>query len=178
MHKNLQVARYLAFDLFAAIVSWTLFYIYRKIYIEPEKFGYKIPVEFDQNFYMALIFIPVFWITIYFITGQYTNIYRKSRLLELGKTLMTSIGGVTVLFFLFLLNDWIPDYRKYYNLYITLFSLHFGFTYLFRLILTTRTIHRIHHRIIGFNTIIIGANEKAVRPVSYTHLTLPTIYSV
>jgi exopolysaccharide biosynthesis polyprenyl glycosylphosphotransferase len=165
MHKNLQVARYVAFDLFAALVSWTLFYIYRKIYIEPAKFGYEIPVEFDRNFYMALLFIPAFWITIYFITGQYTNIYRKSRLLELGKTLMTSIGGVTVLFFLFLLNDWIPDYRKYYNLYITLFSLHFGFTYLFRLILTTRTIHRIHHRIIGFNTIIIGANEKAVRLV-------------
>jgi hypothetical protein len=89
MHKNLQVARYVAFDLFAALVSWTLFYIYRKIYIEPAKFGYEIPVEFDRNFYMALLFIPAFWITIYFITGQYTNIYRKSRLLELGKTLMT-----------------------------------------------------------------------------------------
>ena len=162
MNKNLQVARYLVFDVIAVLMSWTLFYIYRKIYIEPEKFGYKIPVEFDRNFYLALIFIPAFWITIYFITGQYTNIYRKSRLLELGKTLMTSIGGVTVIFFLLLLNDWIPDYRKYYNLYLTLFSLHFGFTYLFRLILTTRSIHRIHQRIIGFNTIIIGANEKAV----------------
>jgi len=165
MHKNLQVARYLVFDIIAVIASWTLFYIYRKIYIEPAKFGYEIPVEFDRNFYLALIFIPAFWITIYFITGQYTNIYRKSRLLELGKTLMTSIGGVTVIFFLLLLNDWIPDYRKYYNLYFTLFLLHFGFTYLFRLIITTRTIHRIHKRIIGFNTIIIGANEKAVRLV-------------
>ena len=165
MHKNLQVARYLVFDIVAVILSWSLFYIYRKIYIEPEKFGYKIPVEFDSKFYLALIFIPAFWITIYFITGQYTNIYRKSRLLELGKTLMTSIGGVTVIFFLFLLNDWIPDYRKYYNLYFTLLALHFGFTYLFRLILTTRSIHRIHKRIIGFNTIVIGANEKAVRLV-------------
>jgi exopolysaccharide biosynthesis polyprenyl glycosylphosphotransferase len=165
MHKKLQVARYLVFDIFAVIISWVLFFIYRKIYIEPEKFGYKIPVEFDSKFYLALIFIPAFWITIYYITGQYSNIYRKSRLLELGKTLMTSIGGVTVIFFLFLLNDWIPDYRKYYNLYFTLLALHFGFTYLFRLILTTRSIHRIHKRIIGFNTIIIGANEKAVRLV-------------
>ena len=165
MHKNLQIARYLVFDIIAVIISWVLFFIYRKVYIEPVKFGYKIPVEFDSKFYLALIFIPVFWITIYYITGQYSNIYRKSRLLELGKTLMTSIGGVTVIFFLFLLNDWIPDYRKYYNLYFTLLALHFGFTYLFRLILTTRSIHRIHKRIIGFNTIIIGANEKAVRLV-------------
>ena len=165
MHKNLQVLRYLVFDIVAVLVSWTLFYIYRKIYIEPIKFGYKIPVEFDSKFYLALIFIPAFWVTIYYISGQYTNIYRKSRLLELGRTIMTSIGGVTVIFFLLLLNDWIPDYRKYYNLYFTLLVLHFGFTYLFRLIITTRTIHRIHKRIIGFNTLVIGANEKAVRLV-------------
>lgn len=165
MHKNLQVLRYLGFDIIAAIVSWTLFYIYRKLYIEPIKFGYEIPVEFDSKFYLALIFIPAFWVTIYYISGQYTNIYRKSRLLELGRTIMTSIGGVTIIFFLLLLNDWIPDYRKYYNLYFTLLALHFGFTYLFRLILTTRTIHRIHKRIIGFNTLVIGANEKAVRLV-------------
>lgn len=163
MHKTLQVARYLVFDIIAAIISWTLFYIYRKVYIEPIKFGYEIPVEFDRKFYLALIFIPAFWITIYYITGQYTNIYRKSRLLELGRTIMTSLAGVTIIFFLLLLNDWIPDYRKYYNLYFTLLGLHFGFTYLFRLILTTRTIHRIHKRVIGFNTLVIGANEKAVR---------------
>jgi len=165
MHKNLQVLRYLIFDIIAAVVSWTLFYIYRKIYIEPIKFGYEIPIEFDSKFYLALLFIPAFWVTIYYISGQYTNIYRKSRLLELGRTIMTSIVGVTVIFFLLLLNDWIPDYRKYYNLYFTLLGLHFGCTYLFRLILTTRTIHRIHNRVIGFNTLVIGANEKAVRLV-------------
>jgi len=165
MHKNLQVLRYLVFDIIAAIVSWTLFYIYRKIYIEPIKFGYDIPVEFDSKFYLALIFIPAFWVIIYYISGQYTNIYRKSRLLELGRTILTCIVGVTVIFFLLLLNDWIPDYRKYYNLYFTLLALHFSLTYLFRLILTTRTIHRIHKRIIGFNTLIIGGNKKAVRLV-------------
>ncbi len=172
MHKNLQVARYLVFDIIAAILSWTLFYFYRKIYIEPLKFGYEIPIELTSKFYSAILFIPLFWITIYYITGQYTNIYRKSRLLELGKTAFTSIAGVTVIFFLLLLNDTISDYRKYYNLYFTLLGLQFGFTYLFRLILTTRTIHRIHKRIIGFNTIVIGANEKAVK--LYQDLTTQT----
>lgn len=166
MHKKLQIIRYLVFDIIAAVVSWTLFYIYRKVYIEPIKFGYDIPVEFDIKFYLALFFIPAFWITIYYITGQYSNIYRKSRLLELGKTILTSVVGVTIIFFLFLLNDWIPDYRKYYNLYFTLLVLQFGFTYLFRLIITTHTIHRIHNRIIGFNTLVIGSNENAVKLVN------------
>lgn len=165
MHKNLQVARYLVFDIIAAMLSWTLFYFYRKIYIEPLKFGIEIPLDFTSQYYLALIFIPAFWVTIYYITGQYSNIYRKSRLLELGKTLATSIGGVTVIFFLLLLNDSISDYTKYYNLYFALLTLHFGFTYLFRLIITTRTIHKIHNRIIGFNTIVIGGNQKAVHIV-------------
>lgn len=165
MHKNLQIIRYLVFDIVAVLISWILFYSYRKIYIEPLKFGYEIPLEFTRQFYLALIILPVFWITLYYITGQYSYIYRKSRLLELGKTAITSIAGVTVIFFLLLLNDWVSDYKKYYNLYFTLLGLHFGFTYLFRLIITTHTIHRIHQRIIGFNTLVIGANEKAVRLV-------------
>lgn len=163
MHKNLHVARYLIFDILAAVLSWTLFYFYRKIYIEPLIFGYEIPLELTSKFYSALLFIPAFWVTIYYISGQYSNIYRKSRLLELWKTALSSVVGVTVIFFLLLLNDWISDYKQYYNLYFTLLFLHFGFTFLFRLILTTRTNHRIHRRIIGFNTIVIGANEKAVK---------------
>jgi exopolysaccharide biosynthesis polyprenyl glycosylphosphotransferase len=34
-------------------------------------------------------------------------------------------------------------------------------TYIFRLIITTQTIHKIHQRKIGFNTLIIGSNERA-----------------
>jgi exopolysaccharide biosynthesis polyprenyl glycosylphosphotransferase len=35
-------------------------------------------------------------------------------------------------------------------------------TYFFRLIITTQTIHKIHQRKIGFNTLIIGSNERAL----------------
>lgn len=77
MNKKLHVARYLVFDIIAAIVSWTLFYFYRKIYIEPLKYGIEIPLELTDKYYLALFFIPVFWITIYYITGQYSNIYRN-----------------------------------------------------------------------------------------------------
>ncbi len=75
MNKNLHVARYLVFDIIATIISWTLFYFYRKIYIEPLTFGIEIPLELTDKYYQALVFIPIFWITIYYITGQYSNIY-------------------------------------------------------------------------------------------------------
>lgn len=97
----------------------------------------------------------------YYITGFYDNIYRRSRLLELGQTLLTSMVGVVVIFFALILDDFIGSYKNYYNLFFTLLGLHFGLTYIFRLILTTQTIHRIHTRKIGFNTLLIGSNKKA-----------------
>ncbi len=163
MNKKRQVLKYLFFDFLAAAISWTLFYIYRKEVIEPGKFGYDIPIEFTQQYFLGLVLLPTVWILVYYLTGFYNNIFRRSRLLELGKTALTSIVGVTAIFFLLLLNDTISSYKNYYQLYFNLLLLHFSFTYIFRLILTTQTIRRIHQRKIGFNTVIIGNNEKALR---------------
>lgn len=162
MNKPWQVAKYLTFDVLAATISWVVFFVYRKAIIEPQRFGIDIPIEFNNRFYLGLIFIPVFWIIIYYITGFYKNIFRRSRLIELGQTFTTSIAGVVVIFFTLILDDFIHSYKNYYQLLFTLFLLHFVLTYLFRLVITTQTIHKIHQRKIGFNTLIIGSNEKAL----------------
>lgn len=162
MNKKWQVAKYLLFDFLAAAISWTAFFIYRKAVIEPQRFGIDIPIEFTNRYFLGLIFIPLFWITFYYITGFYKNIFHRSRLLELGQTFLTSVSGVVVIFFALILDDFIQSYKNYYQLFFTLLALHFTLTYLFRLILTTRTIHRIHKRKIGFNTLIIGSNENAL----------------
>lgn len=163
MNKPLQVAKYLFFDFLSAALSWTLFFIYRKVVIEPQRFGIEIPVEFSDRFFLGLVIIPTFWILIYYITGFYKNIYRRSRLIELGQTFLVSLAGVVGLFFALILDDFIHSYKNYYQLFITLFLLHFGITYFFRLIITTQTIHKIHKRKIGFNTIIVGSNENALK---------------
>src|SRR5580693_45936 len=105
MNKHLQVLKYLIADIIAAAGAWTLFYIYRKVYIEPEKFHKQIPIVFDEKFYRALFFIPAFWLLFYYLTGVYKNIYRKSRLKEIGQTLLLSIIGVLIIFFTLLLDD-------------------------------------------------------------------------
>lgn len=163
MNKKGQVARYLIFDFLSAAISWTIFYIFRKAVIEPQLFGMDIPIEFTKRYFLGLLFIPLLWIIFYYITGFYKNIYHRSRLIELGQTFLTSVIGVVVIFFALILDDFIHTYKNYYQLFFTLLALHFSFTYLFRLILTTRTIHRIHTRKIGFNTLIIGSNDNAVR---------------
>jgi exopolysaccharide biosynthesis polyprenyl glycosylphosphotransferase len=163
MNRKLQVARYLVFDFLAAAISWTLFFIYRKQVIEPVKFGYEIPIEFNTAYYLGITIIPAIWLIFYYITGYYRNIYRRSRLIDLGQTLLTSLIGVTVIFFALLLDDTVYSYKNYYQLYFNLLILHFTFTYFFRLVLTSRTIYRIHQRRIGFNTLIIGNNDKALK---------------
>ncbi len=162
MNKKAHTARYLISDLLSAGVAWTLFFIFRKLFVEPQRFGYEIPVEFNRNFYLALIFLPVFWILFYYITGYYKDIFRKSRLKELGSTLTITIMGGVLIFFVLILDDWVLSYKNYYKSFSVLVGLHFMLTYIPRLVITTRTAHKIQDRIIGFNTIIVGSNEKAV----------------
>lgn len=169
MNKKLQVLKYLFFDTLAATIAWSLFYIFRKLYIESEKFGKAIPIELDKKFWIGLIFIPLFWLLIYYLTGIYKNIYRKSRLKELGQTFITSVIGVLILFFTLLLDDEIFSYKNYYETILVLFGLHFILTSSFRFILSSITNYKMHNRIIGFNTLLVGSNENALNLYTEMH---------
>ncbi|MFW5821203.1 MAG: sugar transferase, partial [Bacteroidota bacterium] len=162
MNTKKQVAKYLISDLLAAALSWTLFFIFRKHYLEPLVFGYDIPIEFGKRYFLGLSIIPLIWIFLYYLTGYYKDVFRKSRLNDIGQTFFQSLVGVTILFFLLILDDVIQSYKSYYLLYSVLFGLHFFITLIPRLILTSTTINRIHNKKIGFNTLLIGSNEQAV----------------
>lgn len=151
------------FDALAAALAWCLFYIFRKIYLEHGVFQEVGKLQLDANFWIALFVLPAIWLAFYYTTGFYNDIYRRSRLIDLGQTVFTTIIGVTVIFFVLLLDDNISTYKNYYHSYFTLLGLHFIFTFVPRIILTTRTIHRVHQRKIGFKTLIIGSNEQAIR---------------
>ncbi len=162
MNRKSQLARYIISDLLAASLAWGSFYVYRKLYIEPLKFGYSIPIEFGTRFYLGLLLIPLFWLLLYYASGYYREVFRKSRLVELSFTLRITFIGVLILFFGLLLDDVIVTYSSYYRSFLALFVIHFSFTYIPRLIITTRTTRKIHRREIGFSTTIIGGNEKAL----------------
>lgn len=162
MNTRKQAAKYLIADYFSSLAAWVVFFFFRKVYLDPVKHGQPPGFDFDQNLYLGILSIPVFWITLYTIFGAYRNVYRKHRLKELGQTLITSILGVLVIFFVLLLDDAIANYRYYYISLLVLFALHFGITFFLRYILTSNTVKRIHRREIGFNTIIAGCNQMAI----------------
>jgi len=162
MNRRKQVLKYLISDFIAAGLSWTLFFIFRKVFIEANKFGYPVPIEFDSSFFIGLATLPILWILFYYATGYYKAIYRKSRLSELGQTISTTFIGVLLIFFALILDDTINTYTNYYLSFLVLFFLHFILTYIPRLTFTTRSAHKIHKRIIGFPTLLIGSDIKAV----------------
>ncbi|TSA36894.1 MAG: sugar transferase [Porphyromonadaceae bacterium] len=161
MNQRKQLLKYLIFDFLSAGASWTLFFVFRKIYIETKKFGYPVPVEFDHSFFLGLAIIPVSWVLFYFITGYYKEVFRKSRLSELGQTIGTTFIGVLIIFFVLILDDTVKTYTNYYLSFLVLFGLHFLLTYMPRLVFTTISAHRIHNRIIGFPTLLIGSDKRA-----------------
>jgi exopolysaccharide biosynthesis polyprenyl glycosylphosphotransferase len=162
MHKSKQIIKYLLADLLAAMLAWALFYLYRKYEIEASLNAYNFVFKPDKNFYLGITVLPIAWVIVYALMGTYNDIYRKPRLKEIALTLYISIFGVLVIFFTLLLDDIIVSYKNYYSTFLALFALHFLITATFRFVITTNTARKIKSRKMGFPTLIIGSNQRAV----------------
>ena len=163
MNKNRQVVKYLLCDYFSAFIAWVGLFMYRKIGIEHSSFDDVNAVFQDSNLWRGMILLPILWVVFYAMQGTYKDVFRKSRLKELQNTLIASVTGIIIIFFVLLLDDNIASYKNYYSSFIVLFLLHFSLTYLCRLVITSRTVHRVHARKIGFNTLLIGSKDTAYK---------------
>lgn len=161
--KKIQGLRYVLSDFISSAIAWFCFYSFRKLYLEPHKFGHELPFELDANLFGGVILIPAAWILLYYIVGYYNEVYRKSRLHELGDTLQMSLFGCIAIFFILVLDDAILSYKDYYTSFFVLYGLQFCLNYIPRCIITNRTVSLIRNRRIGFNTILVGSNERAKR---------------
>jgi exopolysaccharide biosynthesis polyprenyl glycosylphosphotransferase len=163
MSRRLRTFYYILADLLSAGMAWTIFNYYRKTQIDSLKPGSVPGNIFDDQYFISILVLPTMWVLVYYLSGSYNNVLRKSRINEFVQTIATSIIGVTVLFFVLLLDDSVVSYRLYYKMYFVLFTSHFLITAIFRLILSSNTNKKIHKREFGFNTIIIGSNERALK---------------
>jgi len=163
MKRRKFLASYIISDYLAALCAWILFYLYRKHYAEALIFGQNHTIDFTRQFYLGIILIPLFWLSLYAISGFYNDVLRKSRLLELGQTVFSAVLGSLFIFFMFLLDDYIPDYTFYYKHILALLGIQFALTYIPRLSISSIMVHQFKTGRIGFPTLIIGTNEMALR---------------
>jgi len=163
MNKTRQTFLYVIFDLLAAIGSWTTFFLLRKEKIDTDFGNLHKLITLDNNYYYGLMSIPLCWLLLYFVQGYYKNVFKKSRLHEFAQTFGTIAFGSLVLFFVLLLDDFVVNYESYYKSILYLFSIQFLFTYIPRALITSITNKKIHSGKLGFNTLIIGSNDKALK---------------
>ena len=125
-HANL----YAGIDFLSAALAWMLFFIHRTLAMQNV---HELDVIWnDIRFYQGLIIVPLGWLFLYSAYGYYRRPFAKSLFTDATQTLSQTIGGVIVLFFIVILDDYVETYNWYYNYVFMLFVLHFSFTLLGR----------------------------------------------
>jgi exopolysaccharide biosynthesis polyprenyl glycosylphosphotransferase len=141
-------------DAVAAALAWVIFYFWRRYLLEQ-------PMIIDAKFYSGLFILPAGWLMLHLLAGSYIPLYHKSRLADFFSTIINSIAGCIIIFFLFLLNDARDNYTVYYKEFFSLLALQFAFTVFFRLIFLTIAKRQLHKQKVFFNTLLIGSGSHA-----------------
>lgn len=93
MNKTLQTLKYVFADYVSASLAWSLFYLYRKFYIEPDKFGVDPDVVFDKQYTLGMIILPISWVLAYYLTGFYKILIKSRGLMNFYKRLLLLLLG-------------------------------------------------------------------------------------
>ena len=160
--KQISVAWYAVIDFVTASLAWACFFFIRK-WVLKETITDQGEIIVNNKFWLGIIFIPLGWLALYTLVGSYRKLYKKSRLFEFTITFMCSLIGTIVLFFLFLLDDVKTNYSYYYLAFFSLFTVHFIFTLLGRLILLNKVKSQLLSGKVYFNTLMVGSQETAMR---------------
>ena len=164
MNKAKLTCVYLFFDLLAALITWAGLYMYRKHVGESADFATILTaMRADSKFWLVLVLYPLDWIFFHAFFGYYNKIYRKSRLDELVTTIGVTLLGCLIFFFVFILDDIVTSPHDYVKYLLFLFFWQLLLTYIPRVSITSYINKRIHNGQIGFNTIIVGHDEMAVK---------------
>ncbi len=163
MNRKPRLIIYLVSDILSCLIAWTAFYFYRESIIT---FSGNVTIDinrFSQLYFTGLYLFPFYWLLIYFFSGYYTDVFRKSRLVEFWLTLGNTIFGATIVFLTFInKNPGIIISKGPLAAYFSLLLFHFTATSIPRLVITSITNYQVHKGKIGFNTLLIGGQMKAV----------------
>ena len=164
MKRNRQAVKYIVSDFVSAAVVWFLFNWLRF----EEMAMYEVATSFTNYLtYIQVLkgqlFVPFFWLILYYFSGYYNKPLGKSRLTELFSTFVTVLIGVVFIFFVVVLNDLPRSFHIYYELFFALLGLQFFMTYIPRLIITQSGLRKIKSREWAMNVLIIGAGARAAR---------------
>lgn len=166
---------YVLADFLSALVAWLCFFIFRKIIIEKNTLQLEMLTQ-DKNFILGVLTVPTLWVLYYYFSNSYQNLLKKSRLIELYKTLIQTFIGSIILFFGLMLDDIIRGYKDYYILFLVFLLLHFSLTTFGRLFVLTIVKELIATNKLSLSTLIVGTKEnieKVEKEITDSKIKLP-----
>jgi exopolysaccharide biosynthesis polyprenyl glycosylphosphotransferase len=160
--KRKAISYLVLLDYLAAVLAWVIAWAYRHEIILNERFWDTLSSLETRDYLFSIIVIPGFWLLLYLLSGTYFDLYRKSRLNEVNRTLISCILGTIVISLFAFTNDAV-DYSAYFiKMTGRYLFIHTAFALTFRFFILNRVKKNLVSGKVGFNTLIIGGNYKAI----------------
>jgi len=148
-------------DYIAAAVAWMCFWMYRQHFLTGLSYTDTLSLLRPKDVISIFLVIPSGWLSIYLLSGTYFDLYRKSRLNEINRTLISSILGCIIVSVIVFGND-TGDYYYFMNTISRYLLIHTLFALTFRMWILYRVKRNLVTGKVGFRTLIIGGNQQAI----------------
>ncbi len=159
--KKRAIRKLIVLDYVASASSWLIFFMYRQNLLTQKSYADTLHLFLFRDFVNTLLIIPAGWLFLYFLSGTYFDLYRKSRLHEINRTLISCIIGCTIVSVIVFSDDK-GDYSYFTNAIGHYLLIHTVLILSFRLYIMYRVKVNLVKGKVGFNTLIIGGNQQAI----------------
>lgn len=186
--RKKQQLLYIFVDILSSLLVWGCFLIFRWLVYDGRVFSIDTVLIPMFNFYTPLIAYPIGCLIIYYLSGYYLRPLRKPYLRELLRTFISAVIIALGAFFIFIIDDPVTQYERYFMSLIVLFALQFLGSYIPRWLVTfishkldsdtprTYTIHNMKevelfeqaHSIEPYDEVILDFNSKTKEDTIYT----------
>ncbi|MDE6323375.1 MAG: sugar transferase [Paramuribaculum sp.] len=152
-----KLTSYVVADWLSTSVAVLLFNMVRYALLPGAKIYYSLTDFLGSPMVIAgQILFPLGMLVVYYMSGYYSNLFAKSRVVEFTTTVATALVGTLVIIFVALINDLTNDRAQDYRVFLAVFGLLFMLVYLPRAIITSLTKKSISKGKISFPTAIVG----------------------
>ena len=128
--RKKQQLLYVFIDILSSLLVWGCFLIFRWLVYDGRVFSIDSVLVPMFNFYTPLLTYPIGCLAIYYLSGYYLRPLRKPYLRELLRTFVSALIISFGAFFIFIIDDPVTQYERYFTSLLVLFALQFLVTYI------------------------------------------------
>ena len=159
--KRNAIRQLILLDYLSAALAWFFLWLYRQHFLTRLSYLDTLRLFHLRDFVNTLVVVPLCWLVAYILSGTYFDLYRKSRLNEINRTLISCIIGCILIAMVVFAND-SSDYSYFINEFGHYLLIHTVCALVFRLFILYRVKVNLSSGKEGFKTLIIGGNQQAI----------------